>query len=41
MIVTWSGFERVRILSVALVAVVALCAYTIWQRNRQRKEGWA
>ena len=26
---------------VLLVAVVALCAYTIWQRNRQRKEGWA
>ena len=24
-----------------LVAVVALCGYTIWQRNRQRKEGWA
>ena len=26
---------------VLLVAVVALCGYTIWQRNRQRKEGWA
>ena len=26
---------------VLLVAVVMLCGYVVWQRVRQRKEGWA
>ena len=26
---------------ILLVAVVGLCAYIVWQRYKQRKEGWA
>jgi lysozyme len=26
---------------VLLVAVVALCAYIVWERIKQRREGWA
>lgn len=38
-----SGVEALEawLVPVLLVAVVGLCAYIIWQRLKQRKEGWA